>query len=217
MSNRKEGLLNSGATTALGGFSCAPTVRAETDTQKSAYEASQKVSPTSPLEPILQEIEQAIGAELFHAAIAVALTIPDICAALARDDGRSDPKAYVAWFDDNVPKLEGLPGDQAYKLRCGFLHQARSNRGDMKWTRVMFGLEGAHDQMFLQGNMWNGVMQPDTYVIDAAFFCATVVKAARSWYETHADDPNVRKHIGHVVRYRPNGLAPFVGGVHVLG
>ena len=49
-----------------------------------------------PLEPILREIEVALDAGLFYLAIVLAMTLPDICAALEADDGKSDRRKIQA-------------------------------------------------------------------------------------------------------------------------
>src|SRR6266446_2915631 len=53
---------------------------------------------------ILHEIEKALGAKLYYLAIAVALSIPDICACLEFDP--EDPQwanrdTYASWCDAN--------------------------------------------------------------------------------------------------------------------
>lgn len=69
-------------------------------------------------------------------ALVTALTLPDICASISADNGRSSGVKYAAWWDTYVgprytrhvgTKEEGirhqfLTGDDAYALRCAFLH-----------------------------------------------------------------------------------------------
>jgi hypothetical protein len=42
---------------------------------------------------------EALKNRLLYAALLLALTLPDICAALESQDGRSTPGRYKAWFN----------------------------------------------------------------------------------------------------------------------
>ncbi|EQD56665.1 hypothetical protein B1A_11430, partial [mine drainage metagenome] len=53
------------------------------------------------METILQEIERALDAHLYYLAVAMVLTLPDICAALASADGESSGQRYRDWYDAN--------------------------------------------------------------------------------------------------------------------
>src|SRR4051812_11723889 len=58
----------------------------------------------SPLEMIYQDIERAIQARLWYLAIAVTLSLPDVCAALECEPGKAwvTEAKYVAWFESNA-------------------------------------------------------------------------------------------------------------------
>ena len=55
------------------------------------------------LTAILHEIERAIEAKLYYVAIAVALSVPDICACLELDPEAvwATEKKYTTWWDNN--------------------------------------------------------------------------------------------------------------------
>src|ERR1700722_11103901 len=77
----------------------------------------------NPVEALLQEIEKAIKAELFYLALLLTLTLPDICAALERADGRTSGPLYKKWYKANMAD-GGLSPDEAYELRCTVAHQS---------------------------------------------------------------------------------------------
>ena len=88
-----------------------------------------------PLENLSNEIDRAIGAGLYHLALVAALTIPDICCALAHEQGRTRGDRYEAWFDKymKVSDAEMMPvpaltGKDCYRMRCGLSHEARLSR-----------------------------------------------------------------------------------------
>lgn len=67
------------------------------------------------------EIEKAQKAGAYIAALAMALTIPDMCC--GEMSHRTD---YIQWYDDYVIDSQsstGLKGDECYALRCALLHQ----------------------------------------------------------------------------------------------
>lgn len=166
-------------------------------------------------EAIISQIEGALVADLNIAALLVALTVPDICASLASEDGRSDGKRYAAWFDQNMPKYsEGLPGSEAYKMRCGFLHQARPTRPDMKWQTVGFSFNSP-GQYLSQGNWVNGERVPDTLFVNTIRFCTDLVKAARDWLSAHEGDAVVSANIAKLLR-RKERVDPMIGPLDAL-
>src|SRR6202040_2643279 len=80
----------------------------------------------SPLEIIFQDIQKALDAGLHYVAIAVTLSIPDICATLEDEPGKvwSTEKKYVAWCERNlVDRFRFLTATDIWRLRGGVLHQ----------------------------------------------------------------------------------------------
>src|SRR4029077_3839387 len=93
----------------------------------------------SPMETILQEIEKAIDAKLYYLAIVLAVTLPDICAALESADGRTRPERYKAWYRANLAsKFSFLTEDDCYSLRCGVVHQGQFGFVNSQYDRVAF-------------------------------------------------------------------------------
>lgn len=93
---------------------------------------------------IIREIESALKNDEFLAALALALTLPDICGKAEFPNEKSVGVRYIKWFDDNVGNYEKPPqsndgkttefddmpymsGEIVYSLRCCFLHQGTPN------------------------------------------------------------------------------------------
>lgn len=93
------------------------------------------------MEKIVASIEEALDKGCFLPALALTLTIPDICAQLdypeiyhkkEEYDGHwGQGGAYAKWYDENIAKYETtgrndfkdhINGRHCWKLRCGFLH-----------------------------------------------------------------------------------------------
>lgn len=73
---------------------------------------------------LIEEIDKAVEGGAYIAALALALTIPDMCCGI-----NSSRKDYVNWYDTYA--LSGskyaIRGDECYALRCSFLHQQDGN------------------------------------------------------------------------------------------
>lgn len=89
---------------------------------------------------IIKEIESSLKNENYMAALALALTLPDICGKAEFPNEKSVGARYKKWFDDNVGEYEKPPqsntgkptafndmpymsGEIVYQLRNCFLHQ----------------------------------------------------------------------------------------------
>ena len=84
------------------------------------------------MEHILTEIERLLAASFWYPAVALTLTLPDICASLevphsARSDGAK--ARYTSWFRRNLLNKVGLTPDECWELRCGIVHEGRLRRG----------------------------------------------------------------------------------------
>src|ERR1022692_3417221 len=79
-----------------------------------------------PMEAILTEIDRALDAGLYYLAIALSLTLPDICGALESPDGGATRERFTAWYDTYLAQTyQSLTAADCYSLRCGVIHQGR--------------------------------------------------------------------------------------------
>lgn len=88
---------------------------------------------------IISDVDKALNAEAYLAALALMLTIPDICAKAEYGDSLGGRKRYIKWFDKNIgqyncasekegePCMPYLSGELVYQLRCSVLHEGSSN------------------------------------------------------------------------------------------
>lgn len=79
----------------------------------------------------IRDIQKALAAKAYLSALALALTLPDICGKIAYPGLRTGER-YIAWFDEYVtknmypqkyPDVQKFDGKKIYKLRCAFLHE----------------------------------------------------------------------------------------------
>ena len=87
------------------------------------------------MEKRLQEARNCIDNGLYEAALALALTLPDICGQVEYPALKKVGERYTKWIDDFVDSkglydplfdavggFEHLESQDIYKLRCAFLH-----------------------------------------------------------------------------------------------
>lgn len=175
--------------------------------------SASKVGLENPFDPIFQEIRAANKARLSHAALALTLTIPDICCALISPKGKSSGPAYADWFDTNLKGYHRyLPGNDVYQLRCGFLHEARSDRPNLKAQRVVFDTKHGNHLSGVGGVTADGVQYPGAMAVNVGRFSEDMITAAQKWFEANSTNEAVLKNAPMVVRYRHN-IIPGVDGI----
>lgn len=182
------------------------------------------------LEAILHEIEKALDAKLYYLAIAVALSVPDICACLEFDPDQpawAERRTYTAWCDTHLcSRFNNLTGDDLCNLRGGVLHKGRFEHQKARFNRVMF--IGPELQIKVVRDIiitvapdvkFGGVPVADMRLagkileVDLIYFCQSIMQAARNWAIANANTPNVQRNLPNLVRYRPEGFPPFSIGV----
>lgn len=93
---------------------------------------------------LVEDINRALDAEAYMAALSLVLTLPDICAKAEYGDSLKNKERYVKWFDENIGQYEKPPvksgetempylsGEVIYQLRCSVLHQGTPNIDNSK-------------------------------------------------------------------------------------
>lgn len=96
------------------------------------------------LQEIIDDMNRALEAGCYLAALGIALTLPDICGKAAYPEAKNVGDRYTQWFDENVGRYEICPipekaedktviprltGQIVYSLRNSFLHQGTPNIG----------------------------------------------------------------------------------------
>jgi hypothetical protein len=163
------------------------------------------------METILQEIDRALNTGLYYLAIAMALTVPDICAALESPNGETSGPKYKAWYNANLAnQYPNITDADCWSLRCGVLHQGRCGHPQMQYGRILFTLPNSQNNVF-HNNIIN-----DALNLDAVLFCRDVVASARHWFKGKQNDPIVQSNLPNLVQLRPQGLPPYMVGMPLI-
>lgn len=164
----------------------------------------------------VEEIEWNIEDSRWQSALALALTIPDICGGIAfpelvkryRDgrimlDRQKNPTRdvgaqYIEWFNvyaasffkqSATDKSPYICGERCWQLRCEYLHQNKGFFNDDEVSDVRFHLGVNCGTSICQSERFVTVNGDRTDIrIDIEQFCWRMCQAARSYYETFHEE-----------------------------
>jgi hypothetical protein len=141
------------------------------------------------MERFTSAIRKSMENQNWYAALYMSITVPDICARLESDDGKTNADKYIEWYDkylaDSYRHEIGcdrqmhvfLSGADCYALRCAILHEGSIDMTTQRRREVLdrfhFTVCGSHC------NQINSVLQ-----LDLPVFCNDVCMAVERW----ADD-----------------------------
>ncbi|WP_396615549.1 hypothetical protein ACHZ97_14850 [Lysobacter soli] len=166
------------------------------------------------MQAITKDVRLALDAKLWRAALALALTIPDVCARLQGEKGRS---AYVRWFDAHVGDRYRRPigpqqreyifmdGRDAYALRCAYLHQQSLDTDEQEIKHVVdkfkLTISPAGFPIHLNGG--------DPLQVDVRILCEDICAGADAWAEQHAGDKAMQERMQGLASFLDLGSGPF--------
>lgn len=176
------------------------------------------ISPLSPLGLVLADIDRALDAKLYYPALLVALTVPEICSALALPKEQFVKKPhYIAFVDKyTTPGELGSDGADIYRLRGGVVHRASPiGHPDFNATHVIFTLPETPGHL----HAFSLVDEPTgkrAAMLDLVKFCHAMISAANKWYADNGSKSLVEENMKNLIRYCPFGVAPFVTGAPIV-
>lgn len=164
------------------------------------------------VEEMIRQIRAASGAGLYYLALFGALTLPDICGALADSRGSSTPATYKAWLRAYVPE-QASSADEIYGLRGSLLHQGRMlpHGGHFPIVSVVPspGMPQLHNLSTIADGQQVGWLSIPLFVDE-------VTRGAESWFGQFRTSQTVIRNMEKFVRIRPEGLPPHVVGAPVI-
>jgi hypothetical protein len=162
------------------------------------------------MEVITRDIERALDAGLYYLALLCTLSLPDICAALESHDGRATKRSYTGWCTKWFTEYPEITSDDLYYLRCGVVHQGRLGHPDSQYSRILFTLPNASQ------NVCHRNIMRDALNLDVTLFCHDMVGAVSRWYAAKQNDSNVKSNLPRLVQYREQGLGPYLVGIPLI-
>lgn len=150
---------------------------------------------------LIDDLNKALNAECYYAALALALTLPDICGKAEYPQEKST-KRYKDWYDKQIGKHEQCPntsmpylsGEVVYSLRNSLLHQGTPNIDvdtikdyNNKIDRFYLVLESKKpfDIYCDAAGIYNG--SEKTYRINVRRLCLILSHSAKDYYEANRE------------------------------
>ncbi|SFH43949.1 hypothetical protein SAMN05216299_1138 [Nitrosospira sp. Nsp14] len=142
----------------------------------------------------------AVAQGNWYAALAIALTMPDICGRI-ENPSKSSKARFVEWYDRFLLKRYQanigasrtlhtfLGGLDCYALRCAFLHQGEFGIDDQRVRRALqyFHFTAPQQGFLVHMNQINNVLQ-----LQIDQFCLDVSGAVEEWLVVVADDKDIQ-------------------------
>ena len=156
----------------------------------------------------LEEIKQGLKHTCYFGALALALTLPDICGK-AEFPESSVRERYTKWYDKqfgdylrNIPFVEEstnrpyISGELLYQLRCSFLHSGNAiieneARIEMQNKSIIFELEITEHYNdftpFTEIYTYDDITEKQHLIVNVEGLCRVLISIAQSYYEENKD------------------------------
>ena len=171
---------------------------------------------------ILEDIQRALRAGASYAALAAAVTLPEICGRCEQQDmysrkgKNSGDKVFNRFVDKYLHNWDiGLTGADLYSLRNGLSHRGQLTERRNTHRYVFFPPNTGsvvHNNLSFQGGELVRVQ------IDLQKFCDDISEAVKKWQVDQAENELVQKNLEDVLQAREGdfGTGIFIQGVHYL-
>jgi hypothetical protein len=160
------------------------------------------------MQQFINATRAAVSQNNWHAALALALTLPDICGRLENPTLGSQAR-FVAWYDRFMLKRYQarigadrqvhifLCSSDCYALRCAFLHQGEFGIDDQRAQQALehFHFTAPRPGSFVHMNQINGTLQ-----LQVDKFCQDVCEASEEWFASVAGAPEIQVRLSKLAR-----------------
>jgi len=154
------------------------------------------------MQQYLDSIRLSLVTNNYFGAIAMALTLPDICSSIEAQNNKTNGDKYCDWFNRYLSQKYTIPADEwseekvlfsakeCYAARCSFLHQGTNLTSHQ---RILQGIERAAPSVsFMKGTLISKVSRNDHKVtLDVDNFCQNMIGAVERWIEDNKSNTTI--------------------------
>ena len=146
----------------------------------------------------IAEVRSALSAKLYNCALAISLTLPDICGKTAFPGEKSPAKRYKNWFSTYAEPLFTIPAtklpeeitvdvtwitaEECWALRCAVLHAGNYETERIRLVDIEIHAHISDDRNY--SHMLRGSRSADW---DCILLCETLCAAAEQYYNSIED------------------------------
>lgn len=155
----------------------------------------------------INSVEKSLLNNNFHAAISIALMLPDICGTLETPK-KQHQLIYFDWYDRylKMKYVDYLTGLDFYAIRCAYLHQGFDEVDSQKSKDIIekfqFISSGSHC-IFLGGNTYDNVKQKTQLILNPTEFSNDIIQGTNSWISEHKNDSTINKRAEGIMEILP--------------
>lgn len=164
---------------------------------------------TNTIEDLILSIKQSLAYKNYYGALALALTLPDICSDIEYP-GQSTSKRYSEWFEKYLSNKYSnnstifISGKDCYAIRCGFLHNANEELTQHKIKETI------DKYKFITGSSHN--FKIDKYIIlNVEIFCKDICDSAYLWLTEINFNKEKNNKINNLITIETQGFSPVPG------
>ncbi|PEX91821.1 hypothetical protein [Bacillus cereus] len=151
------------------------------------------------MDKLIKEITNSLDNKNYLSALALTLTLPDICGKIAYPEIKGVGKRYAQWYNEYIHKFENpdgmedvdrFDGEAVYKLHCNFLHDGSSYmKGKYNQTESKDFVFELTDTMTFYSKSWENneddcSIRIEIGVID---FCRKMCLVAGDFYNKNSE------------------------------
>ena len=159
---------------------------------------------------LIDDVNKALDAECYYAALALALAFPDICGKAEFPQEKSTAKRYKNWYDEQIGEFERCPcgqcqsmpmpylsGEVVYSLRNSLLHQGtpnidvngiKDNNNKIDLFELAIESKNPFDIYGDSASIYDGCKR--TYCVNVRRLCLILCISAKAYYERNKDKFN---------------------------
>jgi hypothetical protein len=158
-----------------------------------------------------EAIRSAVSQRNWYAALAMALTVPDVCGRLVNPSNGSRMR-YVTWWETYMlnhyqrqigplgKQVTFLTGPDVYALRCAFLHEGRDDITYQKARQVCtkFLFIEPREGSFIHNNKSNEQLQ-----LQIDIYCMQIADAVSRWEIDTANNTEINERKSDLLKILP--------------
>lgn len=163
------------------------------------------------MDVLINELKILVANSAYYSSLINALIVPDICAALQSENGKTSGAKYEAWFDHYCTSKHEhayFNGKEIYKIRCALLHQGKLTHDNPSFNKIIFKIPS-------NGNMHNNLVD-GALILDLRVFVEDIISGYEEWKIEHFNTEHVISNLQKTVNYYPNGWGMSIIGVPVI-
>lgn len=160
----------------------------------------------------IKDIRTALSNKTYICAVALALTLPDICSQVEKNAPNGCRTKYITWVNNHLPfdrfhfPLAGFEeqtfiGNMCYSLRCSVLHSGSTDvkEPDLHVTVDRFFLTKPGDAKYYKGFTYSEEKQADGTILKVTYIgidylCECLCEAAEDFYNQWPDKSAFDEH-----------------------